>query len=136
MRSTESIALKGCDATIDIPGRKKRNRKAWTRHRTRGALPASKLIEILVPSFCWQTAYEILTMLELVDDTIESGLVSVVLHDMSRKGIVQSRPIVTPRYAGQICAIRASPRGVLLEYKMRSFASAPERRDRVRKAYA
>lgn len=53
-----------------------------------------KLLEDHIPDFCWQTAQEILSMLEQIDEDIPENSVCVTLARMHIEGVVLSRPVI------------------------------------------
>lgn len=58
--------------------------------------PTSKIILRYLPSFCFQTAFEILTMLEGVDEDIDPFCVNVLLCRLSSMGKIERRLIRCP----------------------------------------
>jgi hypothetical protein len=92
--------------------------------RPKGSLSARQLIEDHLPSFCWQTVPEILTMLEQVDDTVEITLVAKVVLMMLDTGRLERRCIRTPRRAGHVPEQMRGMRGYYTRYEYRLAALA------------
>lgn len=87
--------------------------------------PIAKLLEDHLPSFCWQSAYEVLIMLEQIDEDVGYDCVKTTLCRMSEGAVPRVEKVFT-RIAH--CIERKGPR---LEYLYRfnpAFERAPSPR--------
>lgn len=76
------------------------------------------LIRTYVPTFCWQTSMEIMTMLEGVEEDIELHVLQATLSQMKARGMIEMAPYAWAQQAG--CRSRASARlGVTLSRNTR-----------------
>ena len=64
--------------------------------QVRLAVSCRKLILTHLPTFCWQTGHQVLTMLEQVDELVEESLVKVCLHKMTASGEILSEDRLYP----------------------------------------
>lgn len=71
----------------------------------------------LLPDFCWQTSFEILTMIEQEDDKLEGNVLCCILRALHLDGLVMRRPFKR-HYTGELIKSpsgwRSSP---IWEYK-------------------
>lgn len=58
------------------------------------------LILTHVPDFCWQTSFEILTMLEQVDEDLGWDNLRVRLHQLHKDGLIERRSYTKSRPHG------------------------------------
>jgi hypothetical protein len=116
------------DPTICIPDRYSRRGENIPRRPPQRAEPnrcirypvsARQLILDHLPSFCWQTRAEIVTMIEQINEDIPENLVASVLYQMELIGQVEKRLVMTPRRPGQVIdgANRMSSPYSLYEFK-------------------
>lgn len=99
------------DPTICIPDRYSRRGENIPRRPPQRAEPkrcirypvsARQLILDHLPSFCWQTREEIVTMIEQINEDIPENLVASVLYQMELIGEVEKRLVMTPTRPGQV----------------------------------
>lgn len=81
-------------------------RRVWER-RQRGASmnkykngEFAKLILEYLPSFCWMTVLEFLTMLEYVDDSVEFNNLALTIWRLIRQGKIEKRKFTKERKNG------------------------------------
>ncbi len=82
------------------------------------ALPKKNNMQLFrenIPNFCWQTSYEILTMLEQVGglEEIQMGMVHTYLFQLVEEGTVEERPVKFPHVRRRF----TRGRGAEFEYK-------------------
>jgi hypothetical protein len=111
------------DPTICIPGRFTSRGAGRPRNdgdisdadrSIRYPISARKLILKFLPSFCWQTRFEVVTMMEQIAEDMPAQLIATALQQMWMDGEVERRSIVTARKPGQVINLNAnrSPHGV------------------------
>ena len=54
-------------------------------------MTVTQLIRENLPDFCWMTAYEILSVIEQIDETAESKTVYMALMKLARRGEIEIR---------------------------------------------
>ncbi len=62
---------------------------------TRLYRPIGTWLRQYLPNFCWQTAQEVLTFLEQIDEDVGEDTVKVTLGILVRQGVVETR--IVPR---------------------------------------